>query len=528
MVAGAAALVKQAHPDYQAAQIKSALVNAAAQDVTTDDLGNLVDVQWMGAGRLDAGAAAGATVVADPATISFGYVKTGTLPATRTLMLTNRGTISLTLSVAVVPQVETPNASVAVDRTEVTLARGGAALLRITLSGTMPAAGAYSGAVTARGGGVSLRMPYLFLVGDGVPYNANLVIGAIQGTPGQNGGPVLVQVTDRFGVPVADTAVDFSVSPRGAASFLSVAGEPACTTTGTRGAVACNTDNYGLAYASVLLGEQPNTKLLVTAATQAAGASFSVQGYILPQPAIEAGGVKDAAAFQATVAPGSYAAIIGSNLVDRSLLTSPGGDLATTAVLPLTLDSVTVSFDVPSAGISVPARMFYAGPDQVNVQVPWELAGQSAALVKVILNEAYGTPVFSNLVTVPLADFTPALFESGGVAAARDRDAMQITTAHPAVRGQVVSLYGNGFGPVTNQPATGDPAPSRPLAETTTLPVVTIGGRQAQVLYSGLAPGTAAEYQINAIVPAEIEAGNAQVTVTIGGQTSPATSLPVR
>src|SRR4029077_6634720 len=40
LVAGAAALVKQAHPSFTPAQIKSALVNTASQEVTSDEQGN--------------------------------------------------------------------------------------------------------------------------------------------------------------------------------------------------------------------------------------------------------------------------------------------------------------------------------------------------------------------------------------------------------------------------------------------------------------------------------------------------------
>ena len=103
IVAGAAALVKQAHPKYTVAQIKSALVNTAAQDVTTDTFGNTVDVEWLGAGRLDAGLAANANVtlqvldVPAPAnppattTLNFGMLKTGsTLPVTKTVQITQQ------------------------------------------------------------------------------------------------------------------------------------------------------------------------------------------------------------------------------------------------------------------------------------------------------------------------------------------------------------------------------------------------------------------------------------------------------
>jgi adhesin/invasin len=54
-----------------------------------------------------------------------------------------------------------------------------------------------------------------------------------------------------------------------------------------------------------------------------------------------------------------------------------------------------------------------------------------------------------------------------------------------------------------------------------------IGGQQAQVSFSGLAPGFPGLYQINATVPAGLT-GNQQVTVSIGGQTSPAVTLPVK
>ena len=37
---------------------------------------------------------------------------------------------------------------------------------------------------------------------------------------------------------------------------------------------------------------------------------------------------------------------------------------------------------------------------------------------------------------------------------------------------------------VSNQPASGDPAPSNPLAITTTTPIVTIGGMNAQVQFN--------------------------------------------
>jgi uncharacterized protein (TIGR03437 family) len=79
------------------------------------------------------------------------------------------------------------------------------------------------------------------------------------------------------------------------------------------------------------------------------------------------------------------------------------------------------------------------------------------------------------------------------------------------------------LGPVENAPPTGAPAPASPLARTTATPEVRIGGQPAQVLYSGLAPGFAGLYQINAAIPAGVAAGAQPLTIATGGRSSTAT-----
>ncbi len=125
--------------------------------------------------------------------------------------------------------------------------------------------------------------------------------------------------------------------------------------------------------------------------------------------------------------------------------------------------------------------------------------------------------------------YAPAFYVGAGTIAAQDAiTGAQILASNPAHAGEILSLYANGLGPVTNAPASGAPALASPLSQTTgALPVVTIGGQQAQVLFSGLAPGYPGLYQINATVPAGLT-GNQNVTVSIGGQTSPAVVLPVK
>ena len=73
-LAGAAAVVRGAHPDWSAAQVRSAVTNTAQQGLLrhpeTDVVTN--DALIVGAGLLDVKAAVGAVAVLDPVSKSFG------------------------------------------------------------------------------------------------------------------------------------------------------------------------------------------------------------------------------------------------------------------------------------------------------------------------------------------------------------------------------------------------------------------------------------------------------------------------
>lgn len=505
MVAGAAALVKQSNPALTAGQLKSMLVNTASPRVT-DSFGITATVAAMGAGKLDAGSAVASNVTVEPATISFGIL-TSTTVQPQVLQIKNTGSSAVSLTFSVTPRSTDPNAQVQLDKTSLSLGPGASGALTATLSGRFPDPGFYEGVVSIQGGAVPLRVPYLYIAGDGFPGNVVPIMGdGFVGTVNEltPDGAVVFKVIDRYGAPVSGVPVQWAVTQGG----------------GKLSSADSFTDSYGFAGANAYLGPQPGTQQF---AARAAGVTVTFTGAARLKPTISANGAVNAASSQAgPVAPGSYISLFGSGLSDDTRT-------ASTASLPLSLDAVSVSFDVPGANLSLPGRLTYVSPGQVNLQVPWELRGQSSAQIKVSVEFSSGV-----VYTLPLAAYSPAIFEyteasSGArLAAAQDANFGLIGPGNPAQRGQAIVLYANGLGPVDNPPATGEPAPAQPLANTLTAPAVTIGGQPATVTFSGLAPGFPALYQINVVVPPNVAPGIQPAVVSVGGTDSKPVNVPVQ
>lgn len=541
LVAGAAALVIQAHPGLRGTQVRSLIVNSSAPTVTTDDSANPVDAQWIGAGLLDAGAATSATLTAEPATISFGILHSSSLSISKTITVTNIGSSPVTLTPSVScckvngAAGSLTGAAVTASLSSGTLAaNGGTATLTVTLSGSLPAAGEYSGSITF-GSGASLHIPFMLLVGAATPCTSTVQCSIepdfspeytiLEGPPGAALGPhAYLQVTDPYGVPVAGAPVTFTVTPSGSltmSSAPSASGHPACSPASSTTTIVCPTDQFGWAWMDVVLGSNASQPYVTYSA-----AGFTDYFYVNIQadPAITPGGVADAASYKTTLAPGSYVAVFGSGFAnsgfqDLFALQCPAGP----CVYPISFDYVSVSFDV--SGATYPGFPYFVSPGQVNLVVPWELQGQSSAQVKVSIDG----DLFSNVVPVTIATYNPAFFVSCGAACALDYPGYKlISTTNPATRGQIIQLFANGLGPVNNPPGDGV-AVTGANSTTTTTPVVTIGGAQAQVLFSGLAPGFPALYQINVTVPQTAQTGNAvSISLQIGGVTSPAATIPVQ
>ena len=162
MAAGAAALVRQAHPNYRPEQIKSALVNTALPVTTTED-GAAVSAQNVGAGRLNVLAALTTPVVAEPVSLSFGArAPRSTFRDSRLLQITNTSNASDTFILSVVTRQADPNVTIELDRTELTLPPNQSAEVTVTMFNTGLVQTVVEGRINvlSQGTSDSINVPY--------------------------------------------------------------------------------------------------------------------------------------------------------------------------------------------------------------------------------------------------------------------------------------------------------------------------------------------------------------------------------
>ena len=100
-------------------------------------------------------------------------------------------------------------------------------------------------------------------------------------------------------------------------------------------------------------------------------------------------------------------------------------------------------------------------------------------------------------------------------------DSFPGVTTVPARPGDVIILWGTGFGPTSPAAPAGTQVPGDQTYSTSTLPTVTINNVPATVFGAALAPGFAGLYQVAIQIPASLPDGNWPVIATIGGVSSP-------
>jgi uncharacterized protein (TIGR03437 family) len=234
-------------------------------------------------------------------------------------------------------------------------------------------------------------------------------------------------------------------------------------------------------------------------------------------PAISANsGVVNGASFQPGISPGSWITIKGTDL---SSTTATWNNAIVNGALPPTLDGVSVMVG------GEPAYIAYISSMQINAIAPNVPAGS----VQVVVKNSSGA---SQPATAQLSAEQPAFFQWGNYAVATRQDfslavkngAIPGTTTVPAAPGDVIILWGTGFGPTSPSAPTGAETPSNATYNTANQVTVMVGKASATVYGAALAPGYAGLYQVAIQIPA-LANGDYPVVATISGVKSPSTTL---
>jgi uncharacterized protein (TIGR03437 family) len=240
------------------------------------------------------------------------------------------------------------------------------------------------------------------------------------------------------------------------------------------------------------------------------------QGTNPSPPSIFSGGVLPVGSTSTTIEPGEWVSIYGTNLASGTTVWA--GDF------PTSLGGASVTINGRLAYLS------YVSPTQINLQAPADAATGS---VSVVVTTAKGMATS----TVTLAQFAPLLFlldgkhvagiilrpDGSGAYGGGAYDIVGPTGSSlgyatiAAKTGDVIELYGTGFGPTSPAVAPGQAFSG---AASTTNPVqLLINKASVTPSFAGLS--SAGLYQINLTVPTGLGTGDVPLVATVGGAQTP-------
>jgi uncharacterized protein (TIGR03437 family) len=202
------------------------------------------------------------------------------------------------------------------------------------------------------------------------------------------------------------------------------------------------------------------------------------------------------------VAPGELIVVFGAGLGPES---GVAGVLDSSGVLANLLSGAEVRFD------GVPAPVFYAQFGQMNVQVPYTVAGNAVTHVQALYQGIVSGSL--DLVVVAAA---PALFP-----VVVNQDGSPNSALDPTALGSILTFYATGEG-LTNGLNVSGQAAAVPYPSPILPVTLTVAGFPAQILYAGSAPGAVGLLQVNARVPAGfIPTGPVAAELAVGSAVAP-------
>lgn len=194
------------------------------------------------------------------------------------------------------------------------------------------------------------------------------------------------------------------------------------------------------------------------------------------------------------LAPGMIAAVFSTGNFHQF---GGAGESVKTIPLARTLNGLQVLFN------GSPAPLFYAGPDQINFQVPWG-APQSGTANLQVIEGATGRVLGDS--AVAMGQVAPGIFTQAGdgigAAAAQNEDHSLNTQTNPALQDSVITIYATGLGFIDGAPADGEAATkATPIQRLPTIIMGTAPLPDENILYCGLAPSLVGVWQLNLKIP---------------------------
>jgi len=218
---------------------------------------------------------------------------------------------------------------------------------------------------------------------------------------------------------------------------------------------------------------------------------------------------------------------VGSQLSPGEIITIKGSGLGPGNPVSFTVTPVNTLPNPILAGVQVTfsgysGTLLYVSSTQINVIVPYEIAGSVSTGIIVTYQSAQSAPIVQPVAAAALGLFTDNSTGSGQ-AAVINQNFTYNTAATPAPQGSYISVYATGGGQTTPASTDGEVSPTASL-----LPLVlqqyvsaTIGGKAATILFAGAAPGdVTGVVQLNIQVPTGVSGSALPIVVTVNGPIS--------
>ncbi|MEO8099044.1 MAG: M12 family metallopeptidase [Acidobacteriota bacterium] len=319
-------------------------------------------------------------------------------------------------------------------------------------------------------------------------------------TAQQNGGVITARFTRQYLLTVnqpSSSVASLVVNPSSSDGFYDA---------GTAVTVQANLAGlFSLNYWTGDLGGRTNPGTLVMSNERQVGGIYTT---VLPAVAI----LNSLSFATGAIAPGEIVSIFGTNLGPPG---GAGAILDSAGRVATEVGATRVLFD----GVAGP--IMYASPEQVNVVVPYALAGKTVTSVA-----AEYKGVRKTAVVQAVAATAPGIVGNGsGRAVVVNEDGSFNARDRPARRGSVIVFFATGEG-VTAPAGVDGRVGVLPLAKPTQEVSVRIGGRVAEVLFAGNAPNfVAGAMQVNVRIPEDVPAGEVSLYLVAGTASSPAGTM---